>query len=168
VATPAETRGSLARHRGFRLLVVGQATSQLGTQVSSIALPLVAVLTLDAGPLQVGLLGSASTISFALIGLPAGAWIDRVPRRPVLIGSDLVRAALLASVPAAAVLHVLTMAQLLLVAFATGFARVFFDVSYQSYLPSLVGRSTCSAAAPCWRRSGRQDSSPGPASVGRW
>ena len=75
--------GSLFASRDFRLLLAGQTTSQLGTQVSSVALPLLAVLTLQATAFQVGLINAASTLAFALLGLPAGVWLDRIRRRPV-------------------------------------------------------------------------------------
>ncbi|MFD0477755.1 MFS transporter [Nonomuraea thailandensis] len=68
--------------RDFRLLLLGQTTTQLGTQVSGVAIPLLAVVTLDASPLQLGLVTASGTVAFALIGLPAGAWIDRRRRRP--------------------------------------------------------------------------------------
>ncbi|MGO4534745.1 MFS transporter [Leifsonia sp. 2MCAF36] len=131
---------SLFASRDFRLLLAGQTTSQLGAQISGVALPLLAVVTLQATPFEVGMLGAASTIAFAVLGLPAGAWVDRVRRRPVLIASDLVRALLLATIPAAALLGALTMWQLLLVSLLAGVARVFFDVGYRSYLPSVIGR----------------------------
>jgi MFS family permease len=131
---------SLFAHRDFRLLLLGQTTAQLGTQVSGVAIPLLAVLTLDATPFEVGLVGASSTLAFALIGLPAGAWLDQVHRRPVLIASDVVRAVLLATIPLAAVLGVLTIAQLVVVSLLVGFARVFFDVGYSSYIPTVIGR----------------------------
>ncbi|ANF32061.1 MFS transporter [Leifsonia xyli] len=131
---------SLFASRDFRLLLAGQTTSQLGAQIAGVALPLLAVVTLHATPFEVGMLGAASTIAFAVLGLPAGAWIDRVRRRPVLVASDLVRAVLLATIPLAALLGVLSMGQLLLVSLLTGVARVFFDVGYRSYLPAVIGR----------------------------
>jgi MFS family permease len=131
---------SLFASRDFRLLLAGQTTSQLGAQVSGVALPLLAVVSLHASPLEVGMLGAASTAAFAVIGLPAGAWIDRVRRRPVLVASDVARAALLATIPIAALLGVLSMWQLLLVSLLAGVARVFFDVGYRSYLPVVIGR----------------------------
>ncbi|RDV43570.1 MFS transporter [Leifsonia sp. ku-ls] len=134
------TSPSLFASRDFRLLLVGQTTSQLGAQVSGVALPLLAVVSLQASALEVGLLGAASTLAFAVIGLPAGAWVDRVRRRPLLVASDLLRAVLLLSIPLAAVLGMLTMAQLLVVSLLAGVARVFFDVGYRSYLPSVIGR----------------------------
>ncbi|RKS73893.1 putative MFS family arabinose efflux permease [Motilibacter peucedani] len=130
----------LLADRDFRLLLLGQTTSQLGTQVSGVAVPLLAVLVLDASPFELGLVSASATVSFALVGLPAGAWLDRVRRRPVLVACDLVRAVLLASIPVAAAAGVLGIGQLVVVSLLVGFARVFFDVGYQSYLPGLVGR----------------------------
>ena len=132
--------GSLFNHRDFRLLLFGQTTSQLGAQVSGVAIPLLAVLTLDASPIDVGMVTGSSTLAFALIGLPAGAWVDRWHRRPILVASDLARCVLLATIPLAAVSGVLSIAQLVIVSLLTGFARVFFDVGYQSYVPSVIGR----------------------------
>ena len=129
----------VASSRDFRLLLAGQTATQLGTQVSGVAVPLLAVLVLHASPLGLGALNAASTIAVLLIGLPAGAWLDRVHKRGILIASDLVRAVLLLSIPVAAVLHVLTYAQLLVVSLLSGFARVLFDVGFQSYVPQVVG-----------------------------
>ncbi|PJJ73584.1 transmembrane secretion effector [Diaminobutyricimonas aerilata] len=131
---------SLFAHRDFRLLLLGQTTSQLGTQVSSVAIPLLAVLTLHASSLEVGIINASSTIAFALIGLQAGAWLDRMHRRGILIASDLARAILLATIPIAAWFGVLTILQLVIVSLLVGVARVFFDVGYQSYIPSVVGK----------------------------
>lgn len=131
---------SLFASRDFRLLLAGQTTSQLGAQVSGVAVPLLAVVTLHATALEVGMLGAASTIAFAVLGLPAGAWVNRVRRRPLLIASDLARAALLATIPLAAVFGILSLGQLLAVSLLAGVARVFFDVGYRSYLPSVIGR----------------------------
>jgi MFS family permease len=128
------------RRRDFRLLLAGQTASQLGAQVSAVAIPLLAVLTLDASPLQLGLVSAAQTVAFALIGLPSGAWVDRWRRRPILIASDVIRAVLLATIPIAFLLDVLTITQLIIVSLLAGAARVFFDVAYQSYLPSVIGR----------------------------
>lgn len=132
--------GSLLFHRDFRLLWVGDTVSQVGTMVTMLALPLLAVRTLHASPFQVGLLATFEYLAFLVIGLPAGAWVDRMRRRNVLIVGDLGRAVMLASLPVAAYYDVLTIGQLYLVALVNGVFTVFFDVSYQSYLPSLVGR----------------------------
>ena len=135
------TSGRPLRHRDFRLLILGQTTSQFGAQISAVAIPLLAIVTLQATPWQVGLLTASGTIAFALIGLPAGAWIDNWRRRPILIAGDIARAALLATIPLAALLDLLTITQLVTVSLLAGFARVFFDVGYQSYLPSVVGKA---------------------------
>lgn len=127
-------------HHDFLRLWGADTVSQIGTMVSAVALPLVAVKTLHASTFEVGLLTAAETAAFLLVGLPAGAWVDRVRRRPVMVGADWGRFLLLASVPVAAVAGVLTIGQLYLVALMTGVLTVFFDVAYQSYLPSLVGR----------------------------
>ncbi|TDW87392.1 MFS transporter [Kribbella pratensis] len=126
--------------RDFRWLLVGQTTSQFGAQVSGVAIPLLAVLGLGATPFELGMVSASSTIGFALIGLPAGAWVDRCRRRPILVASDLVRAGLLVSIPVAAAFGVLSLLQLMVVSLLAGFARVFFDVGYQSYLPAVVGK----------------------------
>ncbi len=107
--------------------------------MTTLALPLAAVLVLHAATFQVGLLTTAGYAAFLLLGLPAGAWVDRLRRRPIMIAADISRAITLASVPAAYALHVLTLAQLYTVAFIVGVASVFFDVSYMSYVPGLVG-----------------------------
>ncbi|KOT32131.1 MFS transporter [Streptomyces rimosus subsp. rimosus] len=120
------------------MLLAGAAASQAGTQVALVALPLVAVVGLRASAFEVGLLTAAETAAFLLIGLPAGAWVDRVRRLPLLIRTDVVRAVAMGSVPLAALCHVLTMAQLYVVAFVTGVATVFFDVAHQSYLPRVL------------------------------
>jgi MFS family permease len=132
--------GTLWRHADFRRLWAGDTISQFGTMVTLIALPLLAVKTLHASAFEVGLLTASETAAFLLVGLPAGAWVDRLRRRSVMIVNDLLRALLLGSLPLAAWLGVLTLAQLYVVALLTGVCTVFFDVAYQSYLPHLVGR----------------------------
>lgn len=130
----------LLRDHDFRQLFIADTFSQIGSQVTVIALPLVAVVTLDAPEFQVGLLVAFETAAFFLVGLPAGAWVDRLRRRNVLMCGDVGRALLLASVPLAWWAGALTIWQLYLVALLTGVLTVFFDVAYQSYLPHLVGR----------------------------
>lgn len=124
----------------FRQLFVADTISQIGTQVTQIALPLVAILALDATPFEVGVLAACETAAFLLVGLPAGAWVDRMRRRSVLIFGDAARAVLLGSVPLAWWAGTLTMPQLYAVGLLLGVFTVFFDVAYQSYLPHLVGR----------------------------
>lgn len=136
--SPPAASSGLLRMRDFRLLLAGAAAGQVGAQVTLVALPLVAVLVLKAPAFQVGLLTAAETAAFLLIGLPAGAWVDRMRKLPLMIRADAVRALAMASIPLAAVADVLTMAQLYVVALVTGAATVFFDVAHQSYLPELL------------------------------
>jgi MFS family permease len=131
---------TLMRHRDFRRLWAADALSQTGTQVTVIALPLLLIKVLDAGPFEVGLLTTFEFLAFLLIGLPAGVWVDRVRRRNVLLLADLVRGLLFGSLPVAWALDVLTLPQVYAVALLAGICTVFFDVAYQSYLPHLVGR----------------------------
>ncbi|MFE5210979.1 MFS transporter [Streptomyces sp. NPDC056600] len=128
------------RLRDFRVLFAAASLSHLGVNVGYVALPLLAVTVLDAGPGQVGALGALSTVAFLVLGLPAGAWVDRLPARRVLVAADALRAALFASVPVAWWLGVLSLPQLYAVAVLNGCATVFFDVGSQSVLPQLVGR----------------------------
>lgn len=131
---------SLLFPRDFRLLWIGESVSQFGTWITQTSVPLLAALVLAATPLQMGLLTAAQEAAFLLIGLPAGVWVDRLRRRPLMLGADLGRAALLLSVPIAWWLGVLTIWQLIVVGLLVGVLTVFFDLAYQSYLPTLVGR----------------------------
>lgn len=130
----------LWRHPDFLKLWVGQTISRFGSQVSELALPLTAVLVLQATPSEMGVLAAAERAPFLLIGLFAGVWVDRVRRRPVLVAGDFGRGLLLLSIPLAALLGALRMEQLYVVGLLVGVLTVFFDVAYQSYLPSLVRR----------------------------
>lgn len=131
---------SLWRHGDFRRLWVGQTISQIGSQVTLIALPLAAILLFKATPFQVGLLGTMEFLPFVLFGLPVGVWVDRLRRKPVLVIADVVRFAVLGSVPLAYALDALHIGQLYATAFLAGVFTVFFDVAYASYLPSLIDR----------------------------
>jgi MFS family permease len=130
----------LWRHRDFLLLWSAETVSELGSTVSRLALPLLAATVLGATPWEMGLLTAAGTAAFLLVGLPAGALLDRVRRRPVMIAADLARLVLFGWIPVAWWLGVLTFPQLVVVALLGGVATVFFDVAYQSVLPSVVGR----------------------------
>jgi len=127
-------------HRDFRSLWAAETISVFGTGISQLALPLVAVITLEASAFEVALLGVIEFLPFILISLPAGVWVDRMRRKPMLVTADVGRALLLASIPVAYWLDVLTIWQLYVVGFFVGILTVFFDVAYQSYLPSLVAR----------------------------
>lgn len=128
----------LRRYPDFTRLWIGQSLSQLGSRVTLVALPLLAISTLNASTLQVGLLTGAETVPFLILGLPAGVWVDRRRRRPVLVYSDVVRGLLLATIPVAYALDALSIVQLFVVAIGVGACTVLFDVAYQSYVPTLV------------------------------
>lgn len=125
-------------HRDFALLWTGQTVSQAGSAVTTVALPLVAVVALRASAFGVGLLTALTYTAFLLVTLPAGAIVQRLAKRKVMIWSDVARLVIIGSVPLAGAFGVLTLAQLYVVALAAGIFTVFFDISYQSYVPSLV------------------------------
>lgn len=139
-ARPPGTASSLWQIPDFRALFTATAISQLGTNIGYVAVPLLAVTALDASAGQVGLLAALGTAAFLFIGLPAGAWVDRMRQRRVLIVADLVRSVLFASVPVAWWLDRLTLGQLYAVVLLNGCATVFFDVGSQTMLPQLVSR----------------------------
>ncbi|MEN1976559.1 MULTISPECIES: MFS transporter [unclassified Cellulomonas] len=138
-AVEAPPHRSLVRHADFRRLWVGDALGQLGAQLTALALPVLAVRELGASEWQMGLLTAAETAAFLVIGLPTGAWVDRMRKRRVLIVADLVRAATLAVVVALALTGHASMATLYAGALVISAATVFFDVAHQSYVPGLVG-----------------------------
>jgi MFS family permease len=133
--------GGLWRHPEFVKLWSAETVSQFGTQVSQLALPLAAIDVLHASAFEVAALATVEFLPFLLVSLPAGVWVDRLPRRPILVVGDLARAGLLASIPIAYFLDALTIWQMYGVGFLVGIATVFFDVAYQSYLPALVERN---------------------------
>lgn len=132
--------GGLLREHDFRHLWIGDALSQFGTRMSMLAMPLVGLFVLDASPFQVALLVACERAGFLLLGLPVGAWTDRLRCRPLLIAADIGRALLLASIPVATALGVLTLAQLYVVLLLVGVHTVVFDVAHQTYLPRLLER----------------------------
>src|SRR2546422_2435191 len=136
-STPAP---SLWRHRDFLLLWLGQSVSRLGDQFTGLAIPVIAVYVLAAGPLEMGFLGFASTLPFLLFGLLVGGWVDRRQRRSVLIRADLGRGVVIAAIAALSPVRLLHMAYLYVFSFLIGILTVFFDVAYQAYLPALVDR----------------------------
>jgi predicted MFS family arabinose efflux permease len=133
--------GGLTRDSEFLKLWSGQAISKIGSTITSVGLPLTAALVLGASPMQMGILAGSNGAGVLVFGLFAGAWADRLRRRPILIAADLARAALLATIPVAAAWHRLNMAHLYAVATLAGILTVLFDVSYQAYVPTLVNRA---------------------------
>jgi MFS family permease len=133
-------QGGLWSHPDFVKLWAGQSISEVGSQVSQLALPWLAAVGLHASPFQFSLLGVLGFMPFILFALPAGVWVDRLRRRYILIAGDAARAVLLILVPVLWATHELRMWHLLVLQFAIGVFTVFFDVAYQSYLPALVAR----------------------------
>ena len=137
---PRRGEHGLWGHPDFLKLWAGQTISVFGSMVTAFALPVTAILLLEATPLDITLLGAAEIAPGLLVSLFAGAWVDRLRRRPVLIVADVCRALLLGSIPAAALLGVLRIELLYVVALLVSVCAVFFDVAYLSYLPTLVRR----------------------------
>ncbi|MBC7927946.1 MAG: MFS transporter [Bryobacteraceae bacterium] len=129
-----------ANTHDFRKLWLGQTISEVGSRVSREGLPMTAVLLLHATPWQMGILSATGTSAVLIFGLAAGVVADRMRRRPLMIFTDVARAIVLMTVPVAALSGQLTMVQLLVVSALTGLLSVLFDVSYQAYLPTLIGK----------------------------
>jgi MFS family permease len=130
--------GVLWRHSDFLKFWAGETISLVGSQITIFALPLVAVLTLNATPAQVGVLNAVAFAPFLLMTLPAGVWIDRLRRRPIMIVTNLGRAVLLGLIPLLAFIGQLRIEYLYVIVFLSGVLTVFFQLAYQAYLPSLV------------------------------
>lgn len=127
-------------HADFMRLWSGRAVSQLGSQISVVAIPLYAVLALDASPLQMGILGAAAGIPRLLVGFLAGAWVDRHRRRPIMVATNLAQALAVATIPVAALLGATSFALLVAVEVIAGLLAVFFQAAWVPYIPGLVGR----------------------------
>jgi MFS family permease len=130
----------LIRNPDFQKLWTAQSISVFGSQISELAIPLAAAIILNVDPFAFAMLATVEFLPFILFTLPAGAWVDRLPRRPILILGDLGRAIALSTIPLAYVLGSLSIWQLYVVGFVTGTFTVFFDVANQSYLPAIVER----------------------------
>lgn len=137
---PALPDSSSAWRVPFRQIWAALTVALFGAQISTLALPLIAALSLGATPFQMGLLVAAGETPFLLCSLPCGVLVDRVRRRPLLIGADIFRALLLGLIPVAALLGVLRLELVYLVAFLTGVGNVIFDVAHYAYIPALVPR----------------------------
>ena len=157
----------LWRNRDFLFLWGAQCVSQVGSQVTGLALPLAAIFVVHATTFEVAALNVVDLLPWVLFSLPVGVWVDRLRRRPILIAADWGRAGALASIPIAYAFGGLTLPQLYIVGFTTGTLTVFFDVSYQSYLPALVERDELGDANSKLEvsRSGAQVGGPGLAGI---
>jgi MFS family permease len=129
--------GTLGK-RSFRLFWIGESTSQIGTAVSSVAIPLAGVRVLHAGTFAIALLTAAAWLPWLLFGLPAGAWVDRLSKRSLMIICDLVSLTLFAGIAISAWLKVLTITELLVAALLAGLVSVFFKAAFQAYIPHLL------------------------------
>ena len=138
IVPTAAPRRRLINDPGFLRLWAAETISHLGSSFSGLAMPIVAIQLLSAGPMEIALINLADFLPFLLFGLLIGALVDRLPRRGILIVGDLGRALLLLTIPIAFALNALSIPQLVVVGFLFGTLTVFFDVAYQSYLPSLI------------------------------
>ncbi|MEE1752751.1 MFS transporter [Streptomyces sp. SP18CS02] len=143
---PAVVPPRLGGNRSFTALWWGQGVSQVGSQISLVALPLVAVVTLGSGPFEVAAVAAAEYLPSLLFGLVAGVLVDTMDQRLVMIVTDLLRAAVLLAVPLAHLADAVSVPLLCAVAFLLGLFTLFFDLSYQSALPRLVEREQLRAA----------------------
>ncbi len=143
---PPVTAPRLWRDGDFLRLWSASTVSVFGSLITRTALPFAAILVLNAGPIEISALRSMELIAALIVGLVAGAWVDRLRRRPIMIWADLGRAALLLSIPAAFVLGFLTLPHLLLVAFAAAILSTFFDLADNAFLPTIVPRERLVAA----------------------
>ncbi|GAA1862645.1 MFS transporter [Asanoa iriomotensis] len=136
---PTADAPNLWRHLDFRRLWGARSVSMLGTQVTVLAMPYIAAVNLNATPMELALLVAAGFLPWLLISVPAGVWVDRLPRRRVLVGCDWGRAAVLLALPTAALLGALAYWQLVLATLVVGTLDVFFDLAGNAYLPTVVG-----------------------------
>ena len=166
-ASPAaRQRGLIFRHHDFRWFWAGHSLSVLGTQVSAIALPLVAALTLDTGAGGVSVIATAAFLPNVLLPLFAGHWLESRRRRRIMIAADILRTILLALVPLAWALDLLTLPLLVAVAFGVGMASVMFEVGSFAYMPSLVTEDELPAANQAMQGSGTAAQVAGPGVAG--
>jgi len=158
--------GVVGRHADFRRLFVGNAVSLLGSSVTTVALPLTAVLYLHASPLQMGLLGAAAMLPHLVLGLPVGVWVSRLPYRRVLVVSDLAQTVLLGSIPVLAALGQLRMWHLYAVVGLAGAAGLFEIVALQSFTPMLLPPEDLFAGNSAYLGSFQTINTSGPATAG--
>jgi MFS family permease len=141
--TATARKSTLWRNPNFLKLWTSETISQFGSQFTGLALPLTAIIILNADSTELGVLTFAGTIPWLIFGLLVGVWVDRHRKKRIMVTSNILRGSILALIPIAAVLGVITklgIPFLYAVSFFVGFLQVFFDITYQSYLPSLVRR----------------------------
>ncbi|WP_322905179.1 MFS transporter [Paenibacillus campi] len=128
----------LLKHHDFRNFWLGHTISSFGVQITTVAIPLIAALTLHASPLQMGILTAVEFLPFLLISLFVGVWVDRKAKRPMMIVSDIVRAIVLIGIPVGLFFDVLSMPMLYIIAAIVGVNTVVFEIAHVSYLPTVV------------------------------
>lgn len=157
---------ALWRQTDFLRLWTAETISQIGTQLTVVAIPLIAALTLHASPLEMGLLTAAGGLPRLLVGLVAGVWVDRLRRKPIMVTADLARAATLTTIPVLAALGHLSIHLLLAATFTVGLLDVFFNAAWVAFLPVLVGRRRLADANGKLMASGSVAQITGPALAG--
>lgn len=162
----SEKSSSILRNRNFQYLWAGQTVSAIGDQMTGLALPVLAVTMLAATEWQIGMMNASGMSMFLLIGLPAGAWVDRWIKRRVMIFADLVRALVLLSVPFAWWAGVLDVTYLIIGAAVISAANVFFDVAYQSVLPIMLPKDQLPKANSALETTKQTSMLVGPAVIG--
>ncbi|HXD28359.1 MAG TPA: MFS transporter [Arthrobacter sp.] len=154
---------SLRKDMNFLVFWLGQTLSQFGAQLGAVAMPVLAVSLLQADEWEVGVLNAANTVAFLVVGLPVGAWVDRFFKRRIMIRADVVRMAAMMAIPLLWYEGLLQIWHLWIIAAIIGVANVFFDVSYQSYIPALVDRDQISEANAKLETTGQVSRLAGPA-----
>lgn len=157
---------SILRQRGFVALWIGQTVSSVGSQISGLALPVIAVTFLSATELQMGFLNAANTSAFLVVGLLAGAWVDRWIKRRVMLVADLVRMLAVAAIPILWLQGELNIYHLIAIGAVLSVATVFFDVAYQSYIPILVSKEFIGVANSRLETTAQISGTSGPSIVG--
>ncbi|MFM9279568.1 MFS transporter [Paenibacillus jiagnxiensis] len=122
----------------FRNFWLGHTVSSFGVQITTVAVPLIAALTLEASSLEMGILSAVEFLPFLLISLFVGVWVDRKPKRPLMIIADIVRAVVLIGIPISIYFNILSMPILYVIAAVVGINTVIFEIAHASYLPTVV------------------------------
>ncbi len=132
--------GRLWRHRDFVLLWEGETVEWVSDSITSLAVPTIAILMFNAGPLEMGFLSALGNVGYPILGLFAGVMVDRWRRRSVLVWTNIIQVVALGSIPAAFFFGILSLYQLFIVTLVMSITVVFFNIAYTAYLPTLIAR----------------------------